>query len=374
MIISRSVPLTGRVVAPRECSKEHYHSPIVRTSNANPGRESPAVEHRWVTSVDSPAAPSGSASRRPVQAQQATLAARRYFIDGWTIKQIASELDVSRFKAARLLDWARAEGIVKIEIVNTARSDVDLSTALRSAFGLRDAVVVAGLDGSSEAVGPELATMAALVVAEVVTASDVVGVSWGRTLDLVAEHLASFQANSVVQLVGGFATLESASGGIELVRQLAAKASTTGYPLLAPLRVRDAAAAALRQDPMISKTLGLMGQVTVVLAGVGAWGRPPASRMIECFDEEEVATLRERGVVADLCGFLLGAQGDVLDQPLTERIGVSLGQLDAAGTVLAICGGTEKREALKATLRSGFVDVLVTDAGSAAELVTVEGT
>jgi DNA-binding transcriptional regulator LsrR (DeoR family) len=304
-----------------------------------------------------------------VQAQQATLAARRYFIDGWTIKQIAAELDVSRFKAARLLDWARAEGIVRIEIVNTARSDVDLSAALRSTFSLRDAVVVAGLDGSSEAVGPELAEMAALVVAEMVTPTDVVGVSWGRTLDLVADRLSSFQANCVVQLVGGFATLESASGGIELVRQLAAKASTAGYPLLAPLRMRDPAADALRQDPMISKTLGLLAQVTVVLAGVGAWGHPPASRMIECFDEDEVAALRAVGVVADLCGFLLNAQGDVLEQPDSERIGVSLGQLEAAGTVLAICGGTDKRAALGATLRSGLVDVLVTDAGSASELL-----
>ena len=204
VIISRSLRMTARVVAPRECSKEHYHSSIVPTSNADPRRGSPAVEHRWVTSVSSPAAPSGSVSRRPVQAQQATLAARRYFIDGWTIKQIASELDVSRFKAARLLDWARAEGIVRIEIVTTGRSDVDLSAELRSAFGLREAVVVADLDGSSEAVGPELAEMAALVVAEVVTASDVVGVSWGRTLDLVVERLASFQAHSVVQLVGRF--------------------------------------------------------------------------------------------------------------------------------------------------------------------------
>ena len=214
--------------------------------------------------------------------------------------------------------------------------------------------------------------MAALVVAEVVTASDVVGVSWGRTLDLLAERLTSFQANSVVQLVGGFATLESASGGIELVRQLAAKASTKGYPLLAPLRMRDSAADALRQDPMISKTLGLMGQVTLVLAGVGSWGYPPASRMIECFDEEEVAALRARGVAADLCGFLFDARGEVLEQPESERIGVSLPQLEAAGTVLAICGGTEKRAALGATLRSGLVDVLVTDAGSASELLRAE--
>ena len=48
------------------------------------------------------------------------------------------------------------------------------------------------------------------------------------------------------------------------------------------------------------------------------------------------------GVVADLCGFLFDAQGEVLEQPQGERIGVSLGQLDAAGTVLAICGGTRE--------------------------------
>ena len=91
--------------------------------------------------------------------------------------------------------------------------------------------------------------------------------------------------------------------------------------------------------------------------------------MIECFDQDEVEVLRERGVVADLCGLLLDARGEVLDQPEGERIGVSLGQLDAAGTVLAICGGVEKRQALEATLRSGLVDVLVTDAGSAGELL-----
>ncbi len=310
------------------------------------------------------------ASRRPVQTQQATLAARRYFIDGWTIKQIASELGVSRFKAARLLDWGRAEGIVKIEIVNTARVDVDLSTGLKAMFGLREAVVVAALDGPAGAVGPDLSEVAALVVAEVVAPNDVIGVSWGRTLDLVADRLANFQAKSVIQLVGGFVTLESASGGIELVRQLATKAGTAGYPMLAPLRVSDPVAAnALRRDPVVSKTLELMEQVTVVLAGVGSWGEPPASRMIECFDKSEVRALRRRGVVADLCGFLITNKGEVIGPPEGERIGVSLAQLEAAKTVLAVCGGAEKRQALAGTLRSGLVDILVTDAGSAEELL-----
>jgi DNA-binding transcriptional regulator LsrR (DeoR family) len=301
-----------------------------------------------------------------MKTNQATLAARRYFLDDWTIKDIAAELGVSRFKVARLIEWARAEGLVRIEIADTVRSDIELSAELRSAYGLREALVVAGLDGSSDAIAPKLAEVAALVVAEVVTSRDVVGISWGRTLDLLVERLASFSAKSVVQLIGGLATLESASGGIELVRQLAAKANTGGYPLLAPVRLRDTVAAdALRHDPIIAETLKLIEQVTVVLAGVGSWGDPPVSRMIECFNETELRDLRQRGVVADLCGFLFTKEGEVLESLASERIGISLEQLHAVEMVLAIGGGTEKCDALAAVLRSRMVDILITDAGSA---------
>jgi DNA-binding transcriptional regulator LsrR (DeoR family) len=301
-----------------------------------------------------------------MQTNQATLAARRYFLDDWTIKDIAAELGVSRFKVARLIEWARAEGLVRIEIADTVRSDIELSAELRSAYGLREALVVAGLDGPSDAIAPKLAEVAALVVAEVVTSRDVVGISWGRTLDLLVERLPSFSAKSVVQLIGGLATLESASGGIELVRQLAAKANTGGYPLLAPVRLRDAVAAdALRRDPIVAETLKLIEHVTVVLAGVGSWGNPPVSRMIECFNETELRDLHERGVVADLCGFLFTKEGEVLESLASERIGISLEQLHAVETVLAIGGGTEKCEALAAVLRSRMVDILITDAGSA---------
>ena len=314
--------------------------------------------------------PSRSIRERPMQARQATLAARRYFLDDWTIKDIAAELGVSRFKAARLIDWARAEGIVRIEIVNTLQCDVGLSAGLRSAFGLQDALVVSGLDGRSHAIAPELAEVAARVVSEVVTGNDVVGISWGHTLDLLVERLQDFSAKQVVQLIGGLATLENASGGVELVRLLATKAGTAGYPLLAPARLRDPGAAdALRRDPIVAETLRLIDDVTVVLAGIGSWGVPPVSRLIECFDETELRTLRERGVVADMCGFLFTADGEVLEPLNNERIGITLAQLEITDTVLAVSGGLEKREALAAVLRSGIVDILVTDAGSAQQLL-----
>jgi DNA-binding transcriptional regulator LsrR (DeoR family) len=217
---------------------------------------------------------------------------------------------------------------------------------------------------------PELAEIAALVATEALRPSDVVGVSWGHTLDLVVERMADFNVKQVVQVVGGRATLESAFGGIEAARRLGEKGHAPAYPLLAPVRMRDPAAAeALRHDPVVAETLARLDDVTFVLAGVGAWGDPPVSRMIDCFDDDEVRDLKARGVVADLCGLLLDRDGKLVDTIEGERIGISPKQLEAAGTVLIICGGNEKRQALDAVLRSGLVDILVTDAGSAAVLL-----
>ncbi|MBA2385026.1 MAG: transcriptional regulator [Actinobacteria bacterium] len=309
-------------------------------------------------------------ARRPLRAMHAALAARQYFLDGRTIKDIAAELGVSRFKVARLIDWARAEGLVRVEVAGAIRSDPELSADLRAGYGLEDALVVADLDGSADAIAPELAEVAALAVAEIVTPSDVVGISWGRTLDLLVEQLPDLTATKVVQLIGGFATLESASGGIELVRRFAEKAHADGYPLLAPLRVRDpAAAASLRRDPIVAETLRLIDEVTVVVAGIGAWGDPPASRMAECFSAREVAKLRRQGVCADMCGLLFAADGEALRAWADERIGIDAPQLEGVRTVVAVAGGVEKREALAAVLRSGVVDVVITDAGSARSLL-----
>lgn len=313
-----------------------------------------------------------NARGRPIQAKQAALAARRYFVDDRTIKEVASELGVSRFKASRLIEWARAEGMVRIEIVDPVGTDLELSGRLADHYGLRDALVLAGLDGPSDVVVSDLAEMAALVAAELVAADDVVGISWGHTLDLVVDRLPLINARRVVQLIGGLATMESASGGVELVRQLAAKARTSGYPLLAPVRLREpAAAGAVRRDPVVAETLRMIQEVTVVLAGVGSWDEPAQSRMIECFDAAEVRRLRDRGVVADLCGFLFSAEGKVVEALEAQRIGITLDQLDKAGTVLAVCGGSEKRRALGAVLRSQMVDIVVTDAGSAEALLGV---
>jgi len=307
----------------------------------------------------------------PFRATQAAYAARRYLLDGLTIKEVADELGTSRFKAGRLVEWARAAGLVRIEISSTSDSDVELSARLERVFGLRRALAVAGLDGTAESVRGMLARVAALGVAELLRPDDVVGISWGRTLDAVVDQLPAVRAARVVQLVGGMATLESAAGGVDLVRRFALRADAEGFPLVAPLIVKTPeACASLRAEPMIAETLRLIEDVTIAVAGIGSW-KPPSSRLIEAFDPDEASTLRERGVCADLCGIMIEADGKVHVTADVEarRIGILPEQLRALPTVVAVAGGAEKHDAVSAALRSGLVDVLVTDAGTARALL-----
>ena len=69
------------------------------------------------------------------------IAARRYFLDGASKSEIAQELGISRFKVARLLDDARRDGIVRIEIGAPPEIDIEMSTELAGRYGLRGTLV-----------------------------------------------------------------------------------------------------------------------------------------------------------------------------------------------------------------------------------------
>ena len=59
----------------------------------------------------------------------AVTVARRYFVDDRTKVEIATELQLSRFKVARLLELARDSGIVRISIGTPDEVDAELAWA-----------------------------------------------------------------------------------------------------------------------------------------------------------------------------------------------------------------------------------------------------
>jgi len=297
--------------------------------------------------------------------------ARRYFLDGRSKVEIAYEFGLSRFKVARLVDLARDSGLVHIEIRDQGLIDVDLSVRLQDRFGLQRTVVVVDMPHDDRAdLRKHLGRAAAELLAEVITPEDVLGLAWARSVSAMASALPRLPGVPVVQLTGALSFQAGDVSSIDLVRDVARASGGPAYVFYAPFTVRDAATArALREQPEVARAFSQLPRVTKAVAGVGFWG-PGESTLYDAADEHDRTALRRLGVCADISGVFLSADGQPVKADLTERmIGIDAEQMRAIPEVIVIAFGMAKVPAMRAVLRSGLIDGVVTHTALAQALL-----
>jgi DNA-binding transcriptional regulator LsrR (DeoR family) len=300
--------------------------------------------------------------------------ARRYYLDGRSKVEIAEEFSLSRFKVARLLDDARASGLVRIEIGHPGTIDVELSSRLMSCFGLAHCVVTDTPEDDPASLREHLGAAAAELLTEVVTTDDVLGLSWARSVSAMATALRGLATVPVVQLTGALARPGVDDSSIELVREVARVSGGPAYFFYAPMAVPDAATArALRGQPEVARAFSRIGSVTIALAGVGAWA-PEQSTLYDATPEPERAELARQGVCAEISGVLVDRDGAPVRSALTDRmIGITAAQMRAVREVIAIVYGLPKVDAVLAAVRGGMVNSLVTHSTLATALIEAAG-
>src|SRR4051794_1849775 len=296
--------------------------------------------------------------------------ARRYYFDEVSKSDIAAELGLSRFKVARLLDHARATGLVRIELDYRGELDLDLSARLGTAYGLRHSIVVDSPEDDQALLRANLGRAAAELLTEIIGPDDVLGLAWARSLMAMRSSLVRLAPCPVVQLTGALSRPDVEESSIELVRDVARTSAGPAYFFYAPMIVPDAATAQmLRTQPEVARAFAMFPRLTKAVVGLGAW-EAGLSTVADAVTAEQRREMHEAGVRAELSGIQLDADGRVLETPLTERvIGISAQQLRAVPDVIAIVYGTAKAAAVRAALRGGVITSLVTHAAMASELL-----
>jgi DNA-binding transcriptional regulator LsrR (DeoR family) len=306
----------------------------------------------------------------PAALLQAAAAARRYYLDGASKSEIAVELEISRFKVARLLDQARASGLVRIEFDYHGELDLELSDRVRVAYGLRHCVVVDCLDDDEAVLRAALGRAAAALVTEIVGADDTLGLVWARSLVAMRASLTELAPCTVVQLTGSLSRPDTDESSVELVRDVAAISGGPAYLFYAPMILPDAATAGvMRTQPEVARALDMAGQVTKALVGIGAW-QAGLSTVADAVTEAERREIHGLGVRAEIGGIQLDAAGEPVATPLTERlIGIDAPRLLAVGDVIGLAYGPAKADAVRAALHGGLVTSLVTHQSLATALL-----
>jgi DNA-binding transcriptional regulator LsrR (DeoR family) len=300
------------------------------------------------------------------QLHLAATVARRYYLDRVSRTDIAQELGVSRFKVARLLDRASAEGLVRIEVFDPLGVDAGLSDALRDALGLRRAMVLAAADRPRVQVG----ALAARYLAEVLPRGGRVGIAWSRATQALVEHLPGRPPCRFVQLCGVIPRTAEEEHDVELVRRAARAVGGSALIFYAPFVAdRAATATALRRHPGIAEALRECDHLDVAVVTVGAW-RAGESTVHDALPVQEQQLFRRRGAVAESCGMLLAEDGRLLRDGLQRRVvAVDAGQLRRTPEVVALATDENRTSAVRAVARSGLVHTLVTHRAVAEQLL-----
>ncbi|MHA7305589.1 sugar-binding transcriptional regulator [Arthrobacter sp. TMN-49] len=295
-----------------------------------------------------------------------------YYLDNQSKVEIATEHGISRFQVARFLDEARAEGIVRIEIRRrTGEVEID-ADALAAALGLRRIVVVRTVADDLQLRDLQAHAVAEELMQEARTGMTV-GISWSRTLDLAARHVAELPKCNIVQLAGA---LPVPGGGnpLELIQRLGRVGGGSTWPLWAPLVVDSAATASgLRRQPEIADAMRMADALDLAVVAIGAW----APNLSTVWDRVDNAVRQDgitKGAVAECSGRLIAADGTAVEAELDARIlSVTVAQLQRTPKVIAVAQGSERTDAVRACLAAGIVHTLVADESLALALAAFVG-
>lgn len=301
-----------------------------------------------------------------------------YHMRGFKQGQIAEALDLSQSRVSRLLDAAVAQGIVHTTVRVPPGLQLELEQALQESYGLQNAQVFDVPDPDDErSLLHDLGQMLAIYLREQPLDGDVIGfTSWSRTLRETVralDHSTGRSASFVVELLGDVGTPELQHDAADVTRQLARITGAQPRFLRVPGVTASAAVRAtlLDHDAHAQETLALHEKLDEALVGIGTCAVDlPLKPGDSFFTREQFDRARTLGAVGQVNLRFIDIEGNALTSDLDELvIGVTLEQLSRCPRRIAVAGGPAKYDAIRGSLRGGWINSLITDVRTAEHLL-----
>lgn len=280
---------------------------------------------------------------------------------GLTQDEIARRFGVSRSTVSRALAEAERLGIVQVVVTVPMRREARLGAALGDRLGV---IATVGTRVGDESSSAAAARAAARLVERIAGAGRLtIGISWGRTLSLMARLVRS-RPTAGVQVVDavGHAGGERFVPAAHVSQSLATALGAAVVHVPAPAFVPDASTrAALLASPAVADALAIARRADLILVSVGVVG--PDSLLVEegLVEPLAVEAVVRAGAVGEILGRWYDEAGRDVPGPGPVAVGLSLDDLRAAKRVIAVAGGVAKATAVQAAVRGGIVDEIVVD-------------
>ncbi len=278
---------------------------------------------------------------------------------------IAKRLGLSSATISRLLQRARTDGIVRIEVRDLVEPE-ELMRDLKKKLALK-AVAVVDAPGQS-AVASLAGPVGDMLKQARLRPGSVLAIGWGRAIrDIVAAGLPPLPGVLTVPATGGMQQQHAHFQVNEFVR-LAAKALGGEAKFVhAPYLPTSASRAAFLSDPAIADSVALWDRVDAAVVGVGlphAQNSPDASAATP--DEQALSD-----AAGDVIRHYFDVEGKITDWEGEQRmIAMSREQLRRTPLVIGVAVGEIKAAAIIGAVRAGLISALATDSRTAEAILS----
>jgi deoxyribonucleoside regulator len=298
---------------------------------------------------------------------------KMYFIDNLTQAEIAKKLSISRIKVARLLYYARDHQMYEVKI-NIPLGDYNqLENTLEKKFNLKECRIVPYLSNIEE-LYKYLALELSEILNRVLLKNEYLGVSWGTTLEGVAKYL-DLEKNKdvkVLPLCGevGVDGVDYTINGI--TRMFANKLSSSYYTINTPgLLDTKETRKMVEKESTTQQIMHLIEKVSTAVLAVSDISLETSFGLLGKITEEDIAYLKELGIIGILNFEFLDKEGNPVINALTERIMriFPLEKIRNTKNAILISFGPKKVDIMRAALKANHVNILLTDEATASAIL-----
>ncbi|MWN90505.1 ArsR family transcriptional regulator [Gilliamella sp. Pra-s65] len=302
--------------------------------------------------------------------------AQLYYEENKTQSEIAKIVNIHRSSISRMLKVIRELGIVSISINYDLLPNIVLEEKIVNKFNLKQVIVVPiNQNINNDSKNQIVCNVAANVLIKNIHDNDVIGISWGRTVNYIVSNLKSDNTKlnnvTVVPMIGG------PSGKIEtkyhvnniaynLSNKLNSQAILIDYPAIVDteqLKIE------IEKTQHMKELEAWWSNITVALFSIGC----PAiskSSIWYGFYGELFQTIANKKIVGDILSHFFDNQGTELKTPFCNQIiGVTLDNLKKIPLKICASGDSEKINSLKAALNANYIDILVISDEIASQLI-----
>ncbi len=305
--------------------------------------------------------------------------AQMYHVERQRQADIASHLRISQATVSRMLKRAQEEEIVRTTVVSPSGTFGELEAELRSNYCLSEAIVVECSEDRDGFIMARIGEAAAHYVEATLQTNEIIGVSsWSETILKMVDNIHPMKngkAKYVVQTLGGIGDPTVQIHANQLTTRLARLTGAEAHLLNAPgVAQSPEAKLVLLEDTYMRETVDLFEKISLLIVGIGPM-EPSGmlARSGNIFSSRELAEVEKAGGIGNISLRFFDANGGFVKTSLDERvIGMTLEEHAKVDRVIALAGGQSKTDAIRGALRTGIIDLLITDKFTASRLARSE--